>query len=143
MKNLLTIILFSSFVSASNWGHNLDVAKQQAQQKHQLIVLNFSGSDWCIPCIKLRTNIFESNEFKQYADSNLVLVNADFPRLKKNMPSKEQIKLNEKMAAVYNPKGKFPYTVILNEQGKIVKAYDGYPAIAPQEFVNQLKAIVK
>ena len=138
---LITLLLFSTFFTTSfNWLNNLDDAKKTAAQKHELIILNFSGSDWCGPCIRLRKEIFESDAFKTYANDNLVLVNADFPRLKKNQPSKEQVKINEKLADQYNPKGKFPLTLVLDAEGKVLKTYDGFPGVSAEEFTNEIKA---
>ena len=138
---LITLLLFSTFFTTSfNWLNNLDDAKKTAAQKHELIILNFSGSDWCGPCIRLRKEIFESDAFETYANDNLVLVNADFPRLKKNQPSKEQVKINEKLADQYNPKGKFPLTLVLDAEGKVLKTYDGFPGVSAEEFTNEIKA---
>jgi peroxiredoxin len=55
------------------------------------------------------------------------LVRADFPRMKKNQLSKEQTAYNEKLAEKYNPKGKFPLTVLINPDGKVITEWDGYP----------------
>lgn len=74
------ILLSSSLVG---WGTDFENAKKRASEEHKLILLNFSGSDWCGPCIKLHDEIFESATFKSFADGNLILINADFPRLKK------------------------------------------------------------
>jgi len=138
----LTLLLISSLVTTSSaWLNNLDDAKKTAVQKHELILLNFSGSDWCGPCIRLKKEIFESNEFKNYADENLVLVNADFPRLKKNQPSKAQVKINEALAEQYNSKGKFPLTVLLSADGKVLKTWDGFPGVSAEEFTNDIKSI--
>jgi thioredoxin-related protein len=141
MKSFIFLLTTTLLFSFTVWNTNFEEAKKIAQQKHQLIILNFSGSDWCLPCIRLRKEIFESNEFKNYADSNLVLVNADFPRLKKNKLSKPQVKQNEELADKYNPKGLFPYTLILNADGKVLKTYDGYPNISTAEFIKQIKTI--
>ena len=81
---VFSLLLSSLFlVSLSNWGTDMENAKKQAEKEHKLIVLNFSGSDWCGPCIRLHKDIFDSDDFKALADKSLVLVNADFPRLKK------------------------------------------------------------
>ena len=140
MKVLMLILFTSLFTPSSSWINNLEDAKKTASQKHELILLNFSGSDWCGPCIRLKKEVFESAGFKEYADHNLVLVNADFPRLKKNQPSKEQVKQNEALADKYNPKGKFPYTLLLNADGKVLKVYDGFPNISAEEFTDEIKA---
>ena len=137
---LLSLLLFSSFVlSTSPWLINLEDAKKTAQEKHELILLNFSGSDWCAPCIRLHKDIFGSDDFKKYADDHLVLVNADFPRLKKNQLSKEQVKQNEALADKYNPKGKFPLTLLLDADGNVLKSFDGFPDVSAAEFTDQIK----
>ncbi|MEN0054218.1 MAG: thioredoxin family protein [Mucilaginibacter sp.] len=136
---LLTIVLFL-FASASiTWLGDFSKAQIVASASHKVIMVNFSGSDWCGPCIRLRKEILESEKFKDFAAGNLVLVRADFPRQKKNQLSKDQVKLNEALAEKYNPEGKFPYTLLLDEQGKVLKEWDGYPDETPEQFINQIK----
>lgn len=125
------------------WLDNFDVAKETAAKESKMILLNFSGSDWCAPCIKMKRDVFSTAVFKEYADQSLVLVRADFPRMKKNQLSKEQIQRNEALAEKYNPLGKFPLTLLLDENGKIIKEWDGYVNQSPDSFVEELKKIVK
>jgi thioredoxin-related protein len=82
-RTLATIVLFISVTAFTNWQHNLNDAFAQAQKEHKYILLNFSGSDWCGPCIKMHRDIFDNATFEKYASTELVLVNADFPRQKK------------------------------------------------------------
>jgi thioredoxin-related protein len=127
--------------TGSSWKTNLEEAKKEAKQKNVLILLNFSGSDWCAPCIRWRKEVLDHADFIKYAESNLVLVNADFPRLKKNALPKAQVKANEAVAEKYNPKGKFPFTCILDANGNLLKTYDGFVNIPVLEFINQIKAL--
>lgn len=129
------------FISLSNlvWEHDLSTAKVQAAKEHKYILLNFSGSDWCIPCIRLHNEIFESGYFTQFAADNLVLVKADFPRKNKNQLSKEQQKINEALADKYNPKGSFPYTLLLDAEGNKVKVWDGFYKDGVANFVAEIK----
>ena len=138
---LLVLILLSSLMSSSEWLNDFGVAKKTSVEKHELILLNFSGSDWCGPCMRLHKEIFESDVFKKFAGDYLVLVNADFPRLKKNQLGKEQVKQNELLADKYNPDGKFPFTVLINAEGKILKTYDGFPGVSAGEFTDEIKAV--
>ncbi|HET7898591.1 MAG TPA: thioredoxin family protein [Flavisolibacter sp.] len=124
------------------WQTDFDQALQKAKTEHKYVLLSFSGSDWCIPCIKLHKEIFDSEAFTAFADDHLELVNADFPRLKKNQLPKDQQKKNEQLADQYDPQGSFPYTVLLNEEGKVVKAWEGYPNVSPEDFTGQLKTLV-
>jgi thioredoxin-related protein len=138
---VLAILLISLFSATTpTWLTNFDDAKKQAAEKHEMILLNFSGSDWCSPCIQMKKNIFESEEFKTYSDKSLVLVNADFPRLKKNKVSKEQEKQNDALADKYNKDGKFPLTLLISADGKVIKEWDGLPNATPAQFVQQVNA---
>jgi len=141
IKTIPTLLLFNLFLT-SVWHLNLDEAKQIAQKEHKFILLNFSGSDWCGPCIKLRKEIFESSTFQKMADRNLVLVNADFPRMKKNQLSSKQEQLNNAMADRYNAKGRFPYTVLMDAEGHFVKEWDGFPNESPDQFSNSIEDII-
>ena len=131
-----------AFFSASvTWMGDFSAAKTEAVQTHKLILINFSGSDWCGPCIRLRKEILESPAFEDYASDNLILVRADFPREKKNQLSKEQVKLNEALADKYNADGKFPYTLLVDENGKILRDWDGFPNETPEQFINQISHV--
>ena len=140
MRLLLMTIISTLFFTSNIWETDLNKAKQSAENEHKYILLNFSGSDWCGPCIKMHKEIFETEEFDQYAKDNLVLLKADFPRLKKNQLTKEQQSRNDQLAEVYNKEGKFPFTLLLNSDGKVLKSWDGYPHLSPDAFVNEVKA---
>jgi thioredoxin-related protein len=141
MKVLLMIALLGSSLSTA-WIHNLDEAKLQAQKENKLILLNFSGSDWCGPCIRMHREIFDSEAFTKFAAEHLVLVNADFPRLKKNQPSREQQAINERIADDYNKKGQFPLTLLLDQNGKVLKSWDGFPGGSPADFCTTISQML-
>lgn len=139
MRNLVFVVAVMVLSSFTNWQNNLQQAEQTAAKEHKYILLNFSGSDWCGPCIRMHKEIFDNADFQQFASSALVMVNADFPRNKKNQLSKEQQALNNKMADAYNSQGSFPYTVLLDANGKLVKAWDGYPKEDVPSFIEDIK----
>ncbi|MDP4255470.1 MAG: thioredoxin family protein, partial [Bacteroidota bacterium] len=112
MKNIFPLLLAATFFSTPVWHHDLSEARQLAVSEHRHILLNFSGSDWCGPCMRMRKEVFESEVFMNFADSELVMVNADFPRMKKNQLPARQQALNDAMAEQYDAKGKFPFTVL-------------------------------
>jgi hypothetical protein len=76
------------------------------------------------------------------ADAELVLVNADFPRKKKNQLSAEQQKLNDEMADKYNSQGKFPYTLLLNADGRVLHTWEGFPDETAENFTSELTQII-
>jgi thioredoxin-related protein len=141
LSALVLCVLLSSYTTI--WGTDFDKAKLQASTEHKFIVLNFSGSDWCGPCIRLHKEILDSDVFLSYADKNLVLVNADFPRQKKNQLAKVQQQQNDKLADRYNSKGNFPLTVLLSADGKLMKEWEGYPKMTIDEFVADIKNTIE
>jgi thioredoxin-related protein len=126
----------------STWHTNMQEAKVLAQKEHRHILLNFSGSDWCGPCILLRKDILDAPDFATLADSSLVLVNADFPRMKKNQLSKEQQALNDQLADQYNAKGQFPLTLLLTADGRVLRQWEGNPGISPAAFATAVKGVI-
>ncbi|MFC4688461.1 thioredoxin family protein [Epilithonimonas pallida] len=142
MKTIFSAILMVVFAVGIHAQSRLENAKKQASEKNELILLNFSGSDWCIPCIKLHKNIIESDEFKKLeTESVVVFINADFPRNKKNQLSPELKKENATLADQYNQKGLFPYTVLLNSEGKILKSWEGLPSENALAFSKEIRDI--
>lgn len=140
MKTFLFLIAMLFIQSTPvRWLTDWQQAKQESQRAHKTILLNFSGSDWCGPCIRLRKDIFESAAFAQYAQESLVLLNADFPRLKKNALPERQQEQNDQLADTYNKTGHFPLTVLLSEAGIVLKTWDGNPGISPEEFISQVR----
>lgn len=132
-------ILFAG--QAIKWEPDFEAARQKAKESHRLLLLNFSGSDWCGPCILLRRDYLENDTFSAMADHNLVLVNADFPRKKKNQMSNEMVKRNEALAERYNKEGNFPFTLLLNADGKVLKTWKGKPETDVAQWTQEIQTI--
>jgi thiol-disulfide isomerase/thioredoxin len=143
----MPIILLCSvlwlFTTPPAWHYNLDEAKAIAHKEHKHILLNFSGSDWCGPCIMLRKRILDDTVFLKMADTSLVLVNADFPRKKKDQLSPLQQSINNALADKYNSEGQFPRTLLLNADGKVLKIWDGNPEMKPEAFAKEVGDLVE
>jgi len=142
MRFFSVIFLTGFLIFTTGWENDFEQAKKKAETEHKYIFLNFSGSDWCGPCIRLTKDVFESASFVTFSSGSLVLVNADFPRLKKNQLSKEQQKKNDKLADKYNSQGVFPLTLLLNEKGKIIKSWEGNPGLSTEQFISQIKSTI-
>ncbi len=120
----------------------MEEAKTTATAQNKNIVLVFSGSDWCAPCIKLDKNVWQSEAFKAYADEKLVLVRADFPKKKNNALPEDIRNNNLLLAEKYNKEGFFPLVVILDKNGKVL-AKKGYENQTAAQYISELKAILK
>ena len=142
MKTRLILILLLGVIcqmNAQNWHYDFNEAKQIAQKENKQIVLVFSGSDWCTPCIKLEKEILSSDEFISYSNEHYVMLRADFPRKRKNRLSAEQQKKNDDLAETYNPNGIFPLVVVLDKNGKII-GETSYEKISPKQFIEKLNS---
>ncbi len=142
-KVVVVVFLFISLCSFSqNWKNNIEEAKTEAKTLNKNILLVFSGSDWCAPCIKLDRTIFQTEVFKAEAALKWVLVKADFPKKKGNLLSAELTESNKKLAEKYNREGNFPLVVLLDATGKVI-GITGYKNVSPTEYVKLLNSMVK
>ena len=133
----LLVSLFALQLSAAelNWLTDLPKAQEQARKEKKMVLMNFTGSDWCGWCMKLKAEVFATKEFGEYATKNLVLVEVDFPRRKKL--SAEQKKANEALQNKYRAEG-FPTVVVLDSTGKEVWKQRGYLPGGPKVWLAKL-----
>src|SRR6266550_1824552 len=112
-----SLALLQAGAEELHWLTDLPKAQAKAKEEKKLVMLDFTGSDWCGWCIKLHKEVFSKPEFAEYAKKNLVLVEVDFPRAKKQ--SAELKKANEELQAKYKIEG-YPTIIVLNGEGKKV-----------------------
>ena len=147
MKQLITIVLMVislGFINAQEMATDFGAVSSEAQASHKPIVLVFSGSDWCIPCMKLKKFILDTPAFQESMKEDYLLVNADFPQKKKNKDIQSQaLQLqNKTLAEKYNTNGYFPLVVVLDENQKVLGQLT-YEDLSPEEYANKIKAFVK
>ncbi len=143
-KSVLTfiVILFSIVANSQQWRTNFEEAKAEAKDQNKKIVLVFSGSDWCGPCIKLDKTVWQSEEFNKYAKDNYVLYRADFPKKKANQLTDELRKQNLALAEKYNQDGNYPFVLLLNGDGKVLGVL-GYLDLDASEYLDRIKELDK
>lgn len=144
MKKIALFLLLSiSTVGFSqNWKTSLEEAKIEASKENKKILLVFSGSDWCAPCMKLEKNVWKSDAFKKVAEEKYVLIKADYPKKKANQLSAELTESNNKLAEKYNKEGNFPLVVMLDKNGK-VQGMTGFKNISAEEYIKLLATLEK
>ena len=132
---LAVLALASTLALAKDgWSEEYDKALAQAKADKKLVLLDFTGSDWCGWCIKLDKEVFSQAEFAEYAKKNLVLVELDFPQSKEQ--SKELKAQNAKLQGEFKIKG-YPTIIVLNSEGKKVGEL-GYQPGGPKAFIAEL-----
>lgn len=141
MKSIVLILtlVFGSYGLNYEWLTDLNEAKKAAAEEDRTIILVFQGSDWCGPCIKLSREVWDTEEFEKYAEDNFVMLQADFPKRKKNALTDEQQEKNNKLAEKYNPNGHFPFVVVLDKEGNML-GETGYNKMKPVEFIELLES---
>jgi thioredoxin-related protein len=144
MKRLF--ILFSFFIisicQAQNWGNSLEEAKVQATKEDKKILLVFSGSDWCAPCMKLEKVVWNSASFKKEANEKWVLLKADFPKKKANQLAVSISESNKKLAEKYNKDGNFPLVILLDKTGKVL-GMTGFKNVSAEDYVKLINSLQK
>ena len=105
---------------------------------NRAIFVDFTGSDWCGWCFKLDDEVFSQQEFIEYAQTNLILLELDFPR---NIPQSEETKLyNRSILERYKVKG-FPTILLLDKNGNELNR-TGYQPGGAQKYVEHIKALI-
>ena len=144
MKNKIAflLLLVGTIGYSQDWKTNFNETKQEAVSQNKPILLVFSGSDWCAPCIKLDKNIWQSAEFKKYSAENLVLERVDFPKKKQNQLEAQIKKQNQDLAEIYNKDGVFPLVLLLDQTGKVLGT-TSFKNISPTEYIELINSFLK
>lgn len=135
----LCVVCLNSARAEANWLTDFAKARAEAKSSNKMLLLDFTGSDWCIWCKRLQAEIFSQPEFENYAKKNLVLMTVDFPRAKPLTP--ELRRQNAALAQKFEIEG-FPTIVILNSDGKPVGLL-GYVPGGPGAFIRELEKVPK
>ena len=121
----------------ATWLTNFETAQVRARSEKKLLLIEFTGSDWCPPCIMLGRQVFSQPEFKDYAAQHLVLLEVDFPRRKEL--SAEQKAANQALAERFGIYG-FPTVIILDPNGEKIGEL-GYMPGGPKAFIAAVEKL--
>ena len=98
---------------------SVEAALPLAQAEGRDIMLEFTGREWCPPCIHLRTKILETAEFEKAVGGKYVLVEVVFPRLPAAVAAipEAQRNANEKLLAYHRIETGLPTVLLLDSRG--------------------------
>jgi thioredoxin-related protein len=144
--SLGAVSLLASLCAAGNlyaeeglWQTNFDAATARAKAEKKLLLVDFTGSDWCGWCIKLKGEVFDKQLFRSEAPKRFVLVELDFPHEKEL--SKELKEQNEKLREEFKVQG-YPTILMLDAEGKLI-GRTGYRPDGPEEYVKHLGEMIQ
>ena len=110
---------------AAEWMTDLEAAKAKAAAENKAVLVDFTGSDWCGWCIRLRKQVLDTPAFETYAKDKFVLMEVDVPQ----NPKFDQalLKRNQELCEQYGVSG-FPTILVINPKGDVVGGFSGYVA---------------
>ncbi len=136
---LLTLALAVAAQAGETWSTDFKAAQAAAKKDGKPILIDFTGSDWCGWCIKMKKESLDQQAFKDFAQKELVLVEADFPNSK---PQTAEVKAqNDQLKKKYKVNG-FPTFVLVSADGKELGRQEGYLEGGPEAFTTALKGWV-
>lgn len=121
LKTAFALTVLAATAQAGNWLTDVESGVAQAKKENKAVMVEFTGSDWCPPCMQMHKNVFSKSEFTTAAEKNYVLVVIDIPRKDKALTAK-----NNKVLDQYKVQG-VPTVVLLNKEGK---EFDRFTATA-------------
>ena len=143
-KFLITMLAATLFwqvnAAETTWLTDLPKAQAQAKAENKIVLIDFTGSDWCGWCIKFKKEVLDTPEFQEYAAKNVVLVELDYPHKKDQ--SADVKKANADLKKQYDVKG-FPTLVVLDKNGKEIGRQRGYSKGGAKAFIEKLEGFKK
>lgn len=131
---LVVVSLVATKASGSEWQTDYKQALAAAKAERKFVLLDFTGSDWCGPCIQMKKVVFSKAAFLDYAKQNLVLVEIDYPRVK-TLPEKIK-EQNEHLLHQYHiDESGFPTVILLSPDGKALGQLEGYGGQRPADII--------
>lgn len=138
--SILALITTITFASAKEiiaepkkgWSDNYAASLAQAKEEKKMVLLDFTGSDWCGWCVKLDEEVFSKGPFKSFAKKNLVLVELDYPHGKTQ--SDEVKKQNSELKSKFAISG-YPTLILVDAEGKEVTRWVGFK----KDLLDELK----
>jgi protein disulfide-isomerase len=137
---VLAMTVSSSMAPAQDatWLTNWASARASAAKSNRVIAINFSGSDWCGWCVRLKSEVFDTAEFKRWAGKNVVLFEADFPHSGRQ-PAEVRAQ-NEELKRRYGVRG-FPTIVFVDGNGRELGRV-GYVEGGPSAWIRSAQRIL-
>lgn len=142
MLRLLLIFLFPLFQLSLNWESNFDIAKQRSLKENKIILIHFVHKNRDAKNVKLDKVLFESSDFNDYANKEVVLLKVDLG-IEQTADSEKQFYHNSILLERFNNKMLAPYTIITDAEGNVLKRWSHEQPIAPAHFVKSIKESIE
>lgn len=123
-------------VPKGGWFEDFEDAKSLAAAEKKPILMLFTGSDWCPPCRRLESAVLSKKEFKEYAEKELVRMEVDFPRNKRQSASLKRA--NQQLQSEYKVRG-YPTLLLMDAKGKVISTIST-GAASPGDLIKSISS---
>ncbi len=138
MTTTLAIIALSGVsLAGSEWMTNVDDALAKAKTEKKPVMVEFTGSDWCPPCIMMHKKVFSKTSFTDAASKKFILVKIDIPK-----KDPELKKMNAKVMKKYKVRG-VPTVLLFDEAGKEFSRFSASQFPSVKAFLGQLDSALE
>lgn len=129
IKSMFRKTIFACTVAAlvapamgAEWGSDFEAAKAQAAAENKAILLNFTGSDWCAHCRRIKYAVLDTPEFADYVADKYILVEVDLPRRKQ--VDATVLEKRRQLCREYGVSG-FPTFLMVSADGEVLDGFTG------------------
>ena len=129
---LAVLTLAAPVARGGDWPTDYEQALTTAKESKKCVLMNFTGSDWCGPCIMMHKLVFSKPAFTEFAQKNLVLLHVDFP-MRHAIPDALKAQ-NDHLMEKYHVE-QFPTVILLSPDGKVLGQLTGYSGEGPAEVI--------
>jgi thiol-disulfide isomerase/thioredoxin len=137
---IISLISALPVFGAANWSTDFEASRLEAAEEGKSLLLDFTGSDWCGWCIKLRKEVFEQDGFDEGVEEDFVLVELDYPQ-DKSKQDKEVVEQNAELLKRYPISG-YPTILLCDSDGKPYAA-TGYREGGPEVYLEHLDELLE
>jgi hypothetical protein len=141
MLRLLLIFLFPLIQLSPTWESNFDVAKQRSIKENKIILIHFVHKSGDGKNVKLEKEVFETSEFIDYANKQVVLLKIDLGI--EQTSSEKQFYHNAIIRERYNSGAVAPFTVITDADGKILKSWNYKQPLNSSELISSIQTTIE
>ncbi len=137
IKNTILGILMLSLTAVASakgsWLTSIEEGIKKAKAENKLVMVEFTGSDWCAPCMMMAKAVFGKEEFLKKAQEDYVLVKLDMPNSDKDLKA-----ANQKLMKMHKVTG-IPTILLLDAEGKEFNRFTASKHPKVDLFLKRLK----
>ncbi len=137
IKRLITtaitlVTLSAPAIAGSDWMTDIDAALAKGKTENKAVMVEFTGSDWCPPCIMMHKKVFSQKTFTDEASKKYILVVIDIPNKDPELKKKNSLVMKK-----YSVRG-VPTVILFGDDSKEFSRFSASQFPSVETFLTQL-----